>query len=99
MADRDDVAANRADLGGIDNLRDTSDPRGVLLPMDDQAGEQERRHWFQVGAVRRHTLAAHVSQALPHLPGDAVTLEAIHRRFVAQYRRLESHQLQHQIRP
>lgn len=67
--------------------------------MDDQAGEQERRHRLQVGAVRRHPLTADVLQALPHLPGDAAALEALHGRVVAEHRGLESHQLQHQVRP
>lgn len=67
--------------------------------MDDQAGEQERRHRLQVGAVRRDSLAADVPQALPHLPGDVAALEALHGRVVAKHRGLESHQLQHQVCP
>lgn len=67
--------------------------------MDDQAGEQERRYRLQVGAVRRHPLVADVPQALPHLPGDAAALETLHGRVVAKHRGLESHQLQHQVRP
>lgn len=91
------MAADCADHGGTGDLRGPSDSGRVLLPVDDQASEQERRHRLQVGAIRRYPLAADVLQALPHLPGDAAALEALHGRVVAKHRGLESHQLQHQI--
>lgn len=51
-----------------------------------------------MGALRRDALAADVPATLPHMPGDAFALEALHRRLVEEHRRLESHQLQHEIR-
>lgn len=91
MADRVDLAEDRADYARVGNLRDPPDPRGVLLPVDDQAGEQGRRLRLEMGAVRRHPLAANVLQTLPHLSRDATSLEAVHRRLVAQHRGLESY--------
>lgn len=79
-------------------MRHTPHTRRVLLPVDDQAREQGRRRGLDNGALRRAPVPAHVPQALPHMPGDAAPLQALHRCLVAEHRRPQPHKLQHALR-
>lgn len=85
LADRDDVAADRHHHDGAGDLRHPPDPGRILFRVEDEAGQQARQTRDAVGAVRRAAVAAHVLPAVPHLPGDAVAQQAVHRRVVPQH--------------
>lgn len=73
LADRDDVATDRHHHDGAGNLRDPPDSGGVLLRVENQAGQQARETGDAVRTVRRTAVTANVLPAVPHLPCDAAT--------------------------